>query len=68
MVSGSYMQHKYCSDVPDASLWIWGPACLIRIWIDLFPPGLDAETVFILKLVNLVTYADNLLQLSSVRR
>lgn len=38
-----------------------------KIRIDLFPPGLNTREAFILKLVNLVTYTNDLLQLSSVK-
>lgn len=70
VVLGSYIKHTNCSHLPqsDASLWIWGPACLTKRSIDLFPPGLNRRTLFIFRLVNSVTYTNNLLQFSSVKR
>lgn len=65
---GSHVKHNFFFQIylrPDANLWIFGTSMSTKICIDLFPPRLKTRDVFILKLVNLVTYTNDLLQRSS---
>ena len=63
---GSHIKHKYCSNLPyiRCKFLDSGTRLPTKIYIDLFLPRLNTREGFFLKVVNLVTYANGLLQLS----